>query len=306
MSLTEKPATRPLPVAHGERFRPGVTLTRLEPGGARGPDDVVATSDVMGGLVWQDLWYLGSDDDDFRMCIPDIRMPPHQIWPLHWHGDWMFIVVLEGSLLMGSEWVMQPGDVLITAPNVEYGPLVNGPQGCQLLEIFATNDKSGGYAAEYHDHPTLVGPGRVMYRPDIYKFGPAAVFNFGERPPGLEHNAGHQTMKIDGTPGLTPGRLGSPQRWDLGASDDPKRGVAIDTVLQPGASIPAHRLDDWRWSLVIAGDLTLGDRALEVGDIVIAEPGADVPAAAAGSGGAELLEMCRTAAAEERQPSEAV
>jgi hypothetical protein len=290
--------TRALPVAHGERLAPGVTLTRLEPGGAAGPDGVVL-SEVVGGLVWQDLWYLGADDDTFRMCIPDIRMPANQIWPLHWHDDWMFITPLDGSVLVG-DWLMRPGDVLVTAPFVEYGPLVVGPRGCQLLEIFSRNKKGGGYAREYHDHPTLVGPGRLMYRPGIYTYGPAGAFNFGSRPAGSEGNEGNQTMRIDGTPGLFKGSLANGGRWDLGALGDPERGVALGTRLAPGEVIPAHRLHDWRWSLVTAGDMTLGGRQLSRDDIVITEPHVDVPETVAGAQGAQLLELCRTAAAETR------
>jgi hypothetical protein len=285
-------------VAHGEALKPGVTLTRVEPGGANGPDDVVL-SDVIGGLTWQDLWYLGSDDDDFRMCIPDIRMPANQIWPLHWHDDWMFITVLDGSVLVG-DWVMRRGDVLVTAPYVEYGPLLNGPRGCQLLEVFSRNKKGGGYAAEYHDHPTLVGPGRLVYRPGVYKYGPAGAFSFGARPSGAERNAGNQTMTIDGTAGLLKGSLTQDGRWDLGAIDDPDRGVALSTRLAPGERIPAHQLRDWRWSLVMDGDMTLGDRHLGVDDIVITEPNAQIPDAVAGPSGVQLLELCRTAAAETR------
>ncbi|WP_020572734.1 cupin domain-containing protein [Parafrankia discariae] len=285
-------------MAHGERLAPGVTVTRLEPGGANGPDDVVL-SDVVGGLTWQDLWYLGSDDDDFRMCIPDVRMPANQIWPLHWHDDWMFITVLDGSVLVG-DWLMRPGDVLVTAPNVEYGPLVNGPRGCQLLEVFARNRKGGGYAPEYHDHPTLRGPGRVMYRPGIYKYGPAGVFNFSARPSGSEANEGNQTMTIDGTPGLFKGSLTGGGRWELGESDDPDRGIALSTNLAPGGKIPSHRLLDWRWSLVIGGGLTLGSRRLNVGDIVIAESESAIPEAEAGTAGARLLEFGRTVRSETR------
>jgi hypothetical protein len=274
-------------------------VTRLEPGGAKGPNDVVANGDVIGGLTWQDLYYLGSDDDDFRMCIPDIRMPANQIWPLHWHDDWMFITVLDGSVLVG-DWVMRRGDVLVTAPDVEYGPLLNGPHGCQLLEVFSRNRKGGGYAGEYHDHPTLMGPGRLMYRPGIYSYGAAGTFNFGARPPGAERNEGNQTMKIDGTPGLFKGNLAHGERWDLGASDDPERGVALSTKIAPGEIIPAYRLNDWRWSLVTEGELTLGGRHLVVDDIVITEPHAAVPEAVAGPDGAQLVELCRTASAETR------
>ncbi|HSV82967.1 MAG TPA: hypothetical protein VLK85_27535 [Ramlibacter sp.] len=298
MNAMEKALERPMPVAHGERLAPGVTLTRLEAGGADGPGGVVR-SDVIGGLVWQDLWYLGSEDSSFRMCIPDIRMPPNQLWPLHWHDDWMFITILAGSALVG-DWVMRRGDVLVTAPYVEYGPLLNGPHGCQLLEVFSRNRKSGGYAREYHDHPTLVGPGRLMYRPGIYKYGQAGVFNFTDRPPGSERNEGHSSMKLD-APGLFKGSLNGGGRWDLGEPADPERGLALATLFAPGERVAPHRLKDWRWALVMEGSLTIGDRHLTPDDIVIIEPGAVVPELVAGTGGAQLLELCRTAAAEARE-----
>jgi quercetin dioxygenase-like cupin family protein len=260
---------------------------------------VVLNGNVVGGLTWQDLWYLGSDDDDFRMCIPDVRMPANQIWPLHWHDDWMFITVLDGSVQVG-DWLMERGDVLVTAPYVEYGPLVNGPKGCQLLEVFSRNKKGGGYAAEYHDHPTLVGPGRLMYRPGIYSYGQAGKFNFGLRPAGQERNDGNQTMKIEGTAGLTKGSLATNGRWDLGEPDDPQRGVGLSTKLAPGATLPAHTLHDWRWTLVLDGTLTLGGRLLTADDIVLTEPNVEVPEATAGPNGTHLLELRRTAAAEPR------
>lgn len=293
--------SRQLPVAHGEELVPGVTLTRLEPGAQNGPDDIVL-SDVVGGLTWQDLWYLGSDDDSFRMCIPDIRMPANQIWPLHWHDDWMFIVVLSGSVLAG-DWHMRPGDVLVTEPNVEYGPLLNGPHGCQLLEVFSRNSKGGGYAPEYHDHPTLVGPGRVKYRPGIYKYGPAGVFNFVPRSPAAKRNEGNQTMKIDETPGLRKGHLAGGERWELGYGSDPERGLALATDLAPGEGITPHRIGDWRWTLLLEGDLTIGARRLTAGDILITEPGFTVPGIVAGGQGTRLLELCRTVAGDPRVPA---
>ena len=79
---------------------------------------------------------LGGQDDPFIMAVPDIRMPPNQLWPMHWHDCWTVVVPLEGGCLVG-DWYMQPGDVFVAAPSVEYGPLLIGPKGCSLLEIFA-------------------------------------------------------------------------------------------------------------------------------------------------------------------------
>ena len=117
-----------------EDIAPGVLLRRLYPGGKAGPDNVVA-NDISGGQTWSEAVILGGPGDDFMMCIPDIRMPPNQLWPMHWHDCWTLVIVLEGKCLIG-DWCMEPGDVFVAAPSVEYGPLVIGPSGCRLFEVF--------------------------------------------------------------------------------------------------------------------------------------------------------------------------
>src|SRR6185369_6273351 len=136
----------PLPI-----LSPGITLDRIQPGGRFGPNGEVRW-ETPGGQVWMDTFTLGNPDDDFQLTIPEIRMPANQYWPLHWHDCWIAVIVIEGTCMVG-DWWMEPGDVMITAPGVEYGPLLNGPSGCQLFEIFAQDHLSpGGYSPEYHDH----------------------------------------------------------------------------------------------------------------------------------------------------------
>ena len=98
-----------------EVLGPGVTRSRLEPGGKDGPGNVVRDSDQPGGCTWSEMWFLGTFEDEWRMLIPDIRMAPNQYWPLHWHDCWTAVVILDGSLLMG-DWWMERGDVLIAEP----------------------------------------------------------------------------------------------------------------------------------------------------------------------------------------------
>ena len=99
-------------------------------------DVVELLEDLPGGRVWTDSWMLGTNEDAFQMLVPDIRLPSNQIWPLHWHDCWIAVVILEGSCLIG-DWFMQEGDFLISAAELEYGPLVIGPGGCQMFEVFA-------------------------------------------------------------------------------------------------------------------------------------------------------------------------
>jgi hypothetical protein len=268
-----------------EVLGPGVTRSRLEPGGKDGPGNVVRDSDQPGGCTWSEMWFLGTFEDEWRMLIPDIRMAPNQYWPLHWHDCWTAVVILDGSLLMG-DWWMQRGDVLIAEPGVEYGPLLNGPKGCELLEIFARDILSpGGYGEEYRDHPTLV-----------YLQGVDSI-SFTPRPPALVENGRRQVVPIDGSPGLHKGRLDGNAYWDLGAAGDPERGVVFDRKLERGAVLEAGSVSDWRATLLLEGAMTVGDATFVANDILIVEPDAKLDPVVAGPEGAHLLEMARTAPA---------
>jgi len=268
-----------------ETLAPGVTRSRLEPGGKEGPGGIVRDSDQPGGCTWSEMWFLGRPEDEWRMLIPDIRMAPNQVWPLHWHDCWTAVVVLDGSLLMG-DWWMERGDVLIAAPGVEYGLLMNGPKGCELLEIFARDILSpGGYGEEYRDHPTLV-----------YLKGLDDT-EFFSRPPALVENGSRQVVPVDGTPGLAKGRLDGNGYFDLGEPDDAERGIVFDRKLAPGVTLPPVTVSDWRGTIVLDGSMTVGDTTLITNEMILVEPDSKVPAVTAGADGAHLLEVARTAAA---------
>ena len=268
-----------------EVLAPGVVRSRLEPGGRDGPDGVVRDSDQIGGGCWTQMFSLGRPDDEWRYLIPDIRMAANQMWPLHWHDCWTAVVLIDGTLLMG-DWPMRPGDVLIAEPGVEYGPLVVGPHGCELLEVFARDILSpGGYGEEYRDHPTLQ-----------YVKGFEGT-NFVGRPPARPENGARQMVPVDGTPGLARGVLDGQAYWDLGDQGDPQRGAIFDRILDPGAQVEAGAVPDWRGFLVLRGSIGVGPGKLAANDLLLVEPGAEVPALTAGPDGAHLLEFARTAAA---------
>ncbi|MDR2857166.1 MAG: hypothetical protein LBV50_04890 [Novosphingobium sp.] len=263
---------------HEEPIAPGVTLRRLYPGGLKGPNGETAR-DIPGGQTWSESILLGSPGDDFLMCIPDIRMPPNQLWPMHWHDCWTVVVVIEGKCLIG-DWYMEPGDVFVAAPSVEYGPLLIGPMGCRLLEIF--NDIAlapGGYGPEYRDHPTLRGGTHV--------FKPREGVN--------RRNEGHSSLPLTDGDGMWKTRLAPGWSWNLGAAGDPDRGVIRDTRLKPGESVAAQERGDWYGALVLDGSVDVNASTLVRDDVLIAERGAAVPAMVAGRNGAHLLEHFRTA-----------
>lgn len=261
-----------------EKIDEGIWHDRMQPGGRNGPNGEVL-EDFMGGRVWTDSWMLGTDRDAFQMLVPDIRLPANQVWPLHWHDCWIAVVILEGSCLIG-DFYMQEGDFLISAAELEYGPLVIGPSGCQMFEVFAQLHLSpGGYSPEYRDHPTLAGGDHV----------------FKERSELNKRNDGRTSLPVDGVEGLIKGHLEPGKRWDLGNPDDPDRGVMGYTALGPGETIAPHSYGDWHGLFVLKGGLRLGDRELSTGEVIIAEPGARVAGIEAGPDGAEIYEVARTA-----------
>jgi quercetin dioxygenase-like cupin family protein len=277
-------------VIFGEReekaLSPGVVLDRIKPGGKEGPNGETH-NDVPGGQTWIYEWLLGTPEDKFQLAIPDIRMPPQQIWPLHWHDCCVAVVVLDGSCLVG-DWWMQPGDVLIARAELEYGPVVPGPAGTQLLEIFAQSHlRQGGYAPEYRDHPTLDG---------------MSLFNIKERSALNSRNNGRQMLPNAGVDGIVMGHLKPGAVFNLGEPDDPERGLMVCTELKAGEEIAPHSYADARAIFVLEGELKFGERVLAKNDMVTIERDAPVPAFKAGAKGAQLLELTRTTVGLQRRP----
>lgn len=265
---------------HLEQLAPGVSLRRLHPGGMAGPNNEIR-NDIAGGQTWSEIVMLGSEQDDFIYALPDIRMPPNQIWPMHWHDCWTVVIVIEGRCMIG-DWYMSVGDVFVAAPSVEYGPLLIGSMGCRLLEIFGDLALSpGGYAPEYRDHPTLRGGNHV--------FKPREGIN--------QRNEGHSSLSLDGTEGMWKAKLAPGWSCDLGDKDDPNRGVVRDTRLAAGEKIAARSRGDWYAAMVLDGSVEVAGRRLVRDDVLIAERGAVIPEIVGGPGGAQLLENFRTARA---------
>lgn len=272
---------------HSEELSPGVVLERFYPGGKDGPNGEVL-GDIPGGQTWADYVLVGGQDDPFQAMVPDIRMPPNQYWPPHWHDTWTVVLPLEGGCIIG-DWYMRPGDIFIAEPGVEYGPLLIGPYGCRLLEIFAKGHLApGGYSPEFRDHPTLRGSNQ----------------NFAERSPLNRHNDGHQMLPLDGVEiaGLQKSRLQPGKSWSLGQEDDPQRGLMSDTLLAPEKTLPAHRHEDWHFMLVLEGTATLAGRRIEKDCYLLIHPNAVVGSIQAGPEGVRLLELSRTAQGALRRP----
>jgi len=264
-------------------FAPGIRLSEIAAGGRDGPHGEVRWP-TRGGQVWLSSWVLGTEDDAFQLTIPDVRMPANQYWPLHWHDCWIAMIVLDGECQVGDRW-FETGDVLVAPAGVEYGPLVCGPTGCQVFEIFAQSHLSlGGYGPEYHDHPTLQDTA-----PDggtMFAFLPRAAEN--------KRNADRETLPLASEPRITLGRLGTGGSWNLGEDGDPERGVVWDTRLGALETVPQRTARDWRAIFVLDGTVDVNGRELGPRMILLVEPGAQIPEFRAGEGGAQLLEVSRT------------
>lgn len=270
-----------------EQIAPGVLLESFYPGGKDGPNGEVL-SDYPGGQTWSEMVMLGDEGDSFQLTVPDIRLPPNQIWPLHWHDCWVGIVILEGSCLIG-DWWMKPGDVLITEASLEYGPLLIGPKGCRMFEVFAKLHLSpGGYGPEYRDHPTLQGGNQS--------------FAFKEREGVNRRNEGHSTLPIDGIEGFTKGSLMPGTQWDLGKPDDPERGIMRVSRLEAGERLPAYTYEDWHSIILLEGSLQIGGQTLGKDDYVVMRPNNRVEEIQAGCDGALVLDVARTACGIDPRP----
>jgi len=158
-----------------------------------------------------------------------------------------------------------------------------------MLEVFARDTlAAGGYAPEYHDHPTLT------YLQGLKSWAPA---QFLPRPKVSEGNAGSQMTPLATLPGVVNASLKGGQRFELGEAEDPERGVLLDTVLPPGVVIPPHHHRDWRGVLIWEGSIRVGNKVLTKDDLLIIEPDAEVGKFETGSEGVHLLEFAKTAAA---------
>lgn len=260
-----------------EEIAKGVFHQKFYPGGLAGPNGETRNP-VPGGQTWSEIVALGGAGDAFQMILPDIRMPANQYWPLHWHDCWTVVLIVEGSCCIG-DWWMEAGDVFITRPSIEYGPLVIGPNGCRLFEIFTDAQRSrGGYSPEYHDHPTLQGGSHV----------------FSERSDLNKRNNGRQTLPLDGVDGVWKTKLTPGHVWRLGEEGDPDASVMKDTRLAAGETLPAVTCGDWNAIVVLGGSITIGERVLGRDDLLLIQPGGELNEITGGPEGAQLLELART------------
>ena len=95
---------------------------------------------IQGGVTGLAYFLLGEKKDNPATVVA-LRMGPGCVLPRHAHDCYRFEVVSRGTLDVG-ERILKPGDVMISEPNIAYGPHIAGPEGCTTFEIFSNHKAS--------------------------------------------------------------------------------------------------------------------------------------------------------------------
>ena len=80
---------------------------------------------------------LGEDDEAESPLALFMKLPPGWVLDRHAHDCHRFEVVLQGSIIVSNDLVLNPGDVSTSGPGEQYGPHMAGPEGSLTLEIFS-------------------------------------------------------------------------------------------------------------------------------------------------------------------------
>jgi hypothetical protein len=88
-----------------------------------------------GDAGFQSVHALGREADDPAVVI--VKYPPGRVIPVHAHDTDYCSVVVEGSVEV-TRRVERVGDIRVVRAGTAYGPLVVGPEGCTVIDIFAS------------------------------------------------------------------------------------------------------------------------------------------------------------------------
>lgn len=81
---------------------------------------------------------IGGEQDPHGTHAVFATFPPGMVVPRHMHHCHRLEIIVGGSLLDEESGLnLTPGYVMLTEPNVYYGPHVAGPDGCVTVEIFS-------------------------------------------------------------------------------------------------------------------------------------------------------------------------
>ena len=83
---------------------------------------------------------IGDQDNPRRPLVALVRYDPGAQVPVHHHGTDYVSIVVAGSIEVTRKR-HERGSVRVVKQGTAYGPLVAGPEGCDVIDIFA--DRSG-------------------------------------------------------------------------------------------------------------------------------------------------------------------
>ena len=86
-------------------------------------------------------YFVMGEPKDNAPTVVALRMAPNWVLPRHARDCYRFEVVVQGTLDVG-ERILKVGDVMVSEPNIFYGPHVAGPEGCTTFEIFSNHAAS--------------------------------------------------------------------------------------------------------------------------------------------------------------------
>jgi hypothetical protein len=86
-------------------------------------------------------YFVMGEPKDNAPTVVALRMAPNWVLPRHAHDCYRFEVVVQGTLDVGGR-ILKVGDVMVSEPNIFYGPHVAGPEGCTTFEIFSNHSAS--------------------------------------------------------------------------------------------------------------------------------------------------------------------
>ena len=107
-------------------------------------------------------------------------------------------------------------------------------------------------------------------------------------------NDGRQVLPMAGVEGLIRTRLEPGRQWDLGSADDADRGAMRYTALAAGAARAPARYADWHATIVMEGEIRIGDRILPREHMLISRRNNLVDALVSTSNDTRLLDVART------------
>ncbi len=96
---------------------------------------------------------IGDPDNSDSVAVVVVEYAPGAVVGAHFHRTDYTSVVVRGSMKVTNK-VEQTGSIRFVTAGTGYGPLVAGPEGCTVIDIFTLGDKTPDFiGAQYFEPP---------------------------------------------------------------------------------------------------------------------------------------------------------